>query len=168
MNPRYPLVADRAGHRREYCRAPEAIFNLPFEVEHILPTSRGGPDEPSNLAPSCRACNLFKADQIAAFDAETRAEILLFDPRTEPWEQHFSINQATGEIVGLTPVGRATVAGLPMNRPVQLAARLQWMRLGIFPGATSRVAIGIDCSPGRFRQGSRRKTSSATTCWVSP
>ena len=39
MNPRYAPVAERAGHRCEYCRAPEAIFNFPFEVEHIVPTS---------------------------------------------------------------------------------------------------------------------------------
>src|SRR5262249_45421276 len=50
----YPSIAGRAGHRCEYCRAPEAIFNFPFEVEHIIPVSRGGSDDPSNLAPSCR------------------------------------------------------------------------------------------------------------------
>ena len=36
MSPRYALVAARAKHRCEYCHAPEAIFNFPFEVEHIL------------------------------------------------------------------------------------------------------------------------------------
>lgn len=35
MNPHYPLVARRAGHRCEYCRAPEAVFNFPFEVERL-------------------------------------------------------------------------------------------------------------------------------------
>ena len=48
MNRHYAGVAERAGHRCEYCHAPEAIFNLPFEVEHIVPTSRGGPDDESN------------------------------------------------------------------------------------------------------------------------
>jgi hypothetical protein len=42
MNPRYPLVAKRAGHHCEYCRAPEALFNLSFEVEHVVPPRRGG------------------------------------------------------------------------------------------------------------------------------
>lgn len=37
MNSRYALVSARAGHRCEYCHAPEAIFNFPFEVEHALP-----------------------------------------------------------------------------------------------------------------------------------
>ena len=47
MNPRYPFVAERAAHRCEYCRAPEAIFNFPFEVEHIIPLSRDGHDDDS-------------------------------------------------------------------------------------------------------------------------
>ncbi len=45
MNRLYPLVAQRAGHRCEYCRAPEEIFSFPFEVEHINPKSRKGPDD---------------------------------------------------------------------------------------------------------------------------
>ena len=36
MNPRYSAVAERAGHRCEYCGAPEVVFNFPFEVEHII------------------------------------------------------------------------------------------------------------------------------------
>jgi hypothetical protein len=50
MNPHYSRAAERAGHRCEYCQAPEAIFNFPFEVEHILPPGRGGTDDESNLA----------------------------------------------------------------------------------------------------------------------
>jgi hypothetical protein len=53
MNRLYPLVARRAGHRRAYCRASEAIFGLLFEVEHIVPTSRDGPDDASNAALAC-------------------------------------------------------------------------------------------------------------------
>ncbi len=45
MNPLHGSVASRAGYRCEYCRAPEAIFNFPFEVEHIVPVSRHGTDE---------------------------------------------------------------------------------------------------------------------------
>lgn len=45
MNPHYPLVAERAAHRCEYCRAPEAIFNFPFEVEHVLPVSQQGTED---------------------------------------------------------------------------------------------------------------------------
>ncbi|MGM3306506.1 HNH endonuclease [Anabaena sp. WFMT] len=54
MNPFYHLVADRAFHRCEYCHAPELVFNFPFEVEHIFPTSRGGVNVEINLALACR------------------------------------------------------------------------------------------------------------------
>ncbi len=64
MNPSYPLVAARARHACEYCRAPEIVFNLPFEVEHITPQSRGGKTTEDNLALSCRSCNLYKSDFI--------------------------------------------------------------------------------------------------------
>ena len=62
MNPRYALVAARAGHRCEYCQAPEAIFNFPFEVEHVVPPGKAGPDTEDNWALACRSCNLFKSD----------------------------------------------------------------------------------------------------------
>ncbi len=82
MNPLYPLVAQRAGHRCEYCRAPEAIFNFPFEVEHIVPTSRNGSDDESNRALACRSCNLYKSDQVDARDEVTQQVVGLFHP---PW-----------------------------------------------------------------------------------
>jgi hypothetical protein len=133
VNPRYPIVADRAGHRCEYCRAPEAIFNLSFEVEHIVPSSKGGPDDPVNLSLACRACNLYKGDQIGGNDEESRAEVPLFNPRLDEWARHFAVDGSTGAIRGLTSVGRATTVALQMNRPIQLTAQLQWMRLGIYP-----------------------------------
>jgi hypothetical protein len=46
-------VAERAGHRCEYCGAPEAVFNFPFEVEHIIPPAQGGTDDASNRALAC-------------------------------------------------------------------------------------------------------------------
>lgn len=73
MNPHYALVAQRAGHQCEYCRAPEAVFNFPFEVEHITPSIHGGADRESNWALSCRSCNLHKSDAVDGIDAQTTA-----------------------------------------------------------------------------------------------
>jgi hypothetical protein len=53
MNPHYAQVALRAGHRCEYCHAPEAVFNFPFEVEHVVPFARPGSAEEANLALAC-------------------------------------------------------------------------------------------------------------------
>lgn len=133
MNPFYPAVARRAGHRCEYCRAPEVLFNLPFEVEHVVPTARGGADEEANLALACRSCNLLKSDHVAGVDPDTGEAVRLFNPRSDRWAQHFAADVESGEVRGLTPVGRATVERLRLNDPVQLTARQFWIRLRLFP-----------------------------------
>lgn len=132
MNPNYAPVARRARHICEYCRAPEAVFNLPFEVEHIKPLSRGGDDSENNLALSCRSCNLYKSDVISGFDEESRNKTRLFNPRIDAWSEHFAINDKTSEIEGLTAIGRVTVSRLRMNGKAQVSARIQWLKLGLF------------------------------------
>jgi hypothetical protein len=132
MNPKYPFVAARAKHVCEYCRAPEAVFNLLFEIVHIIPTSRGGSEEENNLALSCRSCNLYKSDSILVFDEETQSEIRLFNPRQDIWKEHFVIEKTTGEIKALTAMARATISRLRINNQAQIAARLQWLKLGLF------------------------------------
>ncbi len=132
MNPHYPATAARAGHRCEYCHAPEAVFNFPFEVEHIVPRIRKGEDADKNLALSCRACNLRKAISVDYEDPLTRTVVALYDPRRDDWDQHFRVDGDTGNLEGRTPVGRATIACLAMNSPAQQTARRLWVRLGIF------------------------------------
>lgn len=132
MNPNYPVVASRAGRRCEYCRAPESIFNFPFEVEHVIPTTLSGTNTEDNLALACRSCNLFKADCREAIDPESQQTVSLYNPRVDDWAEHFAVD-ATQAILGLTPVARATIQRLRMNAPTQLEARRQWARLGLFP-----------------------------------
>jgi len=45
VNPYYRAIAQRANHRCEYCKAPEVVFNFPFEVEHIIPLSQKGSND---------------------------------------------------------------------------------------------------------------------------
>jgi hypothetical protein len=133
MNPRYSLVAQRAAHRCEYCHAPEAVFNFPFEVEHIVPGVQRGRDDESNWALSCRSCNLNKSIHLTGWDDASQSEVRLFNPRLDSWNEHFLDDANTGEVKGVTPVGRATVARLRMNSATQLEARRVWVRLGLFP-----------------------------------
>lgn len=123
----YAEVARRARHRCEYCRAPEAVFNLELEVEHVFPRSEGGPDELHNLALACRSCNLRKATARQARDPSTGQIVPLFNPRVDDWSEHFELDLVTFHVEGLTPTGRATVRRLGMNRGPQLAARRLWV-----------------------------------------
>lgn len=133
MNSLYPLVADRAAHRCEYCCAPELVFNLPLEVEHIIPVSRLGTDDENNLALACRSCNLHKSNRISGINPETGAETRFFNPREDTWHEHFQIETQSGAIVGITAIARVTIAALEINSPLQLAARQIWIRIGLFP-----------------------------------
>src|SRR5262249_914955 len=52
------------GYRCAYCHQ-QATASNPWEIDHILPRSRGGSDRVSNLALSCHACNQAKGNQTA-------------------------------------------------------------------------------------------------------
>jgi hypothetical protein len=133
MNPLYPPVATRAGHRCEYCHAPEAIFNVPFEVEHIRPVSLGGDNSLENLSLACRMCNLAKSNHLTAVDPEESGVHELFHPRRDRWEDHFEVQLPAMTVAGLTPSGRATIACLGINRPRAVVARQHWSRIGLYP-----------------------------------
>ena len=55
-------LLEKFGRRCAYCGKQ----HVPFELEHILPRSRGGSDRVSNLALSCHDCNQAKGNQTAA------------------------------------------------------------------------------------------------------
>jgi hypothetical protein len=133
MNPFYTAIAQRANHCCEYCKAPEVVFNFPFEVEHIVPLSRSGSNDEMNLALACRSCNLRKGNRIGGVSSQSKIEARFFHPRKDLWSEHFEVNPNSGEIVGKTPVGEVTVEYLEMNSPTQVSARQLWLRLGLFP-----------------------------------
>lgn len=133
MNPLYFLVAERAGHRCEYCHAPESIFNVVFEVEHINPVAAGGDDRTDNLALACRSCNSFKGNRISYLDPESGQEERFYHPRLDRWEEHFLATPESSEISALTAMGRSTVNGLRINSLAQTTARQLWIQLGLFP-----------------------------------
>lgn len=42
---------------------PHEIITTTFEIDHVFPWSRGGSDDPSNLAYACRPCNTEKRNR---------------------------------------------------------------------------------------------------------
>jgi 5-methylcytosine-specific restriction endonuclease McrA len=107
------FVRQRANGHCEYCRLAQESEPLPFHVEHIIARQHEGGDSAENLAVACNHCNLHKGPNLSGIDPETRQTVQLFHPRTAKWDQHFA--SEAGIIIGLTPVGRATVRLLKMN-----------------------------------------------------
>ncbi|OAI53019.1 hypothetical protein AYO47_05735 [Planctomyces sp. SCGC AG-212-M04] len=116
-------VRNRAALRCEYCGLYEGESPLlSHQVEHIIPRKHGGTDDLENLALACIACNLFKGANLSGIDPDTRLVTPLFHPRRERWNEHFRFDSL--EIVGLTAVGRATIAVLRLNDAVHLRLRI--------------------------------------------
>jgi hypothetical protein len=109
----------------------QALQGATFHVEHIVPASRGGPTVLDNLAWACPSCNLHKSDRTGGLDPETGEGVLLFNPRTQVWHEHFQF--VAYQVLGLTATGRATVSLLDLDHPRRLLIRQAEEMFGLFP-----------------------------------
>jgi hypothetical protein len=125
------LVRQRALDRCEYCLMHQSLQVATFHVEHIVPTSAGGPPTPENLALACPSCNLHKANRLVAIDSESQVAVALFHPRIQIWTYHFA--WLGYEIVGRTPIGRATISALQLNQSRRIKVRTAEETFGLFP-----------------------------------
>lgn len=126
------LLAD-AGHLCGYCHSDERLSGISLSIEHIIPRIANGPTERENLWRSCRPCNEQKGGRIAAADPETGELMPLYNPRTQQWHEHFAWNIDGSLIEGRTSTGRATIVALQLNRPMLVATRRRWVRVGWHP-----------------------------------
>ena len=122
------LVRERAGNRCEYCHLPQEAYDLTFHVEHVVASQHRHDDDPSNLALACDRCNLHKGTNLTSIDPQTGEVVPLFNPRTDVWEEHFALVGA--EIIGQTPIGRATVRLLQMNSERRIILRKRLLAAG--------------------------------------
>jgi len=106
------LVRLRAENRCEYCRCHQDELPLvTFHIEHVIAKQHDGTDDESNLCLACHWCNFHKGPNLATHvDGQL---VPLFHPRAQRWDEHFSASDDW--IVGLSPIGRGTVALLNMN-----------------------------------------------------
>lgn len=121
----------QAKNRCGYCLLPQTLNPTLLEIEHLLATANGGTDDEENLWLACRLCNGYKGTQAEAFDEATSQTVLIFNPRTQNWNEHFEWNKEF--IVGKTACGRATVKALKLNNDIILPVRKRWISAGWFP-----------------------------------
>src|SRR2546430_2992415 len=117
--------------RCEYCLIPQAFYPSPLEEDHVIAEQHGGSDEPSNRAFACLRCNRRKGPNIAGVDPITRRITRLFHPRRDRWSAHFRWRGPI--VVGITTIGRTTIAVLDMNHPSIVEVRSSLIAEGLFP-----------------------------------
>jgi len=111
------MITERAKGCCEYCLSQVRFSNQSFSIEHIIPESLGGQTTLDNLALACQSCNNHKYTKITGYDPITQAIVPLYHPRHHQWVDHFAWNEDCTLMIGLTPIGRATIETLHLNKP---------------------------------------------------
>lgn len=76
-------------------------------------------------------CNSPKGSDLATVHHTTADLIPLFNPRSQPWHEHFRF--AGAQIVGITIIGEVTVRLLRMNDPERMVFRQVLYEAGRYP-----------------------------------
>jgi hypothetical protein len=124
-------VRTRARESCEYCHLPEEADVVAFEVDHIIAEQHGGLTELGNLAYTCLECNRRKGPNLTLIDPQTGEITILFNPRTQQWDDHFQLN-ADGALTGRTAVGRTTSRLLKLNESERMQDRVGLIAAGKF------------------------------------
>lgn len=126
-------VAAAAHDRCGYCQTQQVVVGYALHIDHILPEAVGGPSTEDNLWLACSVCNNSKGAKTHALDSVTQTRVLLFNPRTMGWAEHFAWKADGTLMEGLTPTGRATIQALKLNSPLRVQARQLWVSVGWHP-----------------------------------
>jgi hypothetical protein len=114
------FVRRRARFACEYCSISETSAGGELTVDHFRPQSKNGGGELENLVYACVRCNLYKGD----FWVENTDTPPLWNPRTEPFENHFRQTD-DGYLFAITETGELTLRTLKLNRPQLVEHRRQ-------------------------------------------
>ncbi len=130
------FVAERAGRLCEYCllHVDDAYFGC--QVDHIISEKHGGLTEASNLAYACTTCNRGKGSDVGSIVLPLDSGVFsrFFNPRTDVWNEHFSLNSADGiTIVALSNIGDVTGRILNFNNVERLLERQALREIGRYP-----------------------------------
>ncbi|HEY6331934.1 MAG TPA: HNH endonuclease [Blastocatellia bacterium] len=125
--------ARAAGNRCGYCLARQEHVLQVLEIEHIVPTVRGGSNSDDNLWLACRLCNNAKGVKAESRDPTNNRRVRLFNPRTQRWDRHFRWSEDGTRIMGRTACGRATIEALKLNNGIALVVRQNWVNAGWHP-----------------------------------
>lgn len=93
----------------------------------------GGGRDLENLAFACQGCNNHKYVRTQSPDPATGDMVYLFHPRRQRWRDHFIWSHDFTHVLGLTPMGRATVAALHLNREGLVNLRKALFEFGEHP-----------------------------------
>jgi hypothetical protein len=129
------LVAVRADFLCEYCLVHEDDTVFGCEVDHIISAKHGGATDAENLAYACAFCNRAKGSDIGSIVLSTGRFVRFFNPRTDRWAEHFTLDGVT--IVSLSDIGEVTARILAFNDSDRLLERQTLQAVSRYPSAAA-------------------------------
>jgi hypothetical protein len=126
-------VERRAKRVCEYCQIHQDDTLLGCQVDHVISEKHGGATESDNLSYACTFCNRYKGPDVGSIAASTGEFTRLFNPRTDCWSEHFTLNGVI--IEPQTAIGEVTVRLLRFNDPERLIERELLERVGRYPAS---------------------------------
>jgi len=132
-------ILERAHGCCEYCKSQARFATQSFSTEHIIPRHLGGETTLDNLALACQGCNNHKYTQTEARDPLSNQGVPLYNPRQQRWLEHFAWNDDFTLMIGLTPIGRATINVLQLNREELVNLRRVLYAMGEHPPAETAL-----------------------------
>ena len=85
-------IVEQSKNRCGYCLGEQRYILAPLEIDHLLPTSKGGTDDEENLWLACPLCNVYKGKQTHKIDLLTHRKVPIFNPRKQHWKRHCKKN----------------------------------------------------------------------------
>ena len=128
-------VARQAHFCCEFCLSQQRVSSSPLCVEHIIPRVHGGADDLTNFGLACAGCNGSKGIALTGRDPATERFMRLYHPRRDRWREHFAWSDDSTLLIGLSPIGRATIERLRLNRSGVVELRIALLATGKHPPA---------------------------------
>ena len=125
------LVESRANHVCEYCLIHENDTYLGCQVDHIISEKHNGPTTADNLCYACTFCNRYKGTDIGSIAPSSNAFTRFYNPRTDRWIAHFSLNGFL--IEPKTEIAEVTIIILGFNSTERLLEREMLIQAKRYP-----------------------------------
>ena len=126
----------RADRLCEYCLLHEEDAYFGCEVDHIISEKHGGSTDAENLAYACMNCNRNKGSDVGSIVVPLESSVFsrFFNPRTDLWYEHFSIDTFSKvTIVPLSDIGAVTIRILKINSSESLLERQALQEIDRYP-----------------------------------
>ena len=147
-------LLEKGGRTCSYCGAE----NVPLEIDHVHPRSKGGSDRVSNLTLSCRACNQKKGNRPAEELLAKRPDVLkrILSRAKAPLKDAAAVNATRGALfeslkaTGL-PVETGSGGRTKFNRAGQEDPKAHWIDAACVGESGTTICLDPDLVPLRIR-----------------